>query len=137
MDEADMVRFGKKSLDSEYADFYLANPIMLHSFAGAWILETEFGINDRSVLDAVKWHCSAHPLMDENAKILYIADYIESTRKHISAEHSGRVLKMELDEALFSILREEEKYYNKPGAAICPDWKNLYTQLEQNRRHEK
>jgi predicted HD superfamily hydrolase involved in NAD metabolism len=136
MADQELIRIGKKIFnDSE--GFYFSSPILLHSFAGAELLESEFGINDESILNAVKWHCCGHPLMDENAKIVYIADYIEPTRTHISANESLKVFEMNLDEALFYILCKEEEYYHSREIEICPDWKDLYKKLAKNRRHKE
>ncbi|MBN1646847.1 MAG: bis(5'-nucleosyl)-tetraphosphatase (symmetrical) YqeK [Spirochaetales bacterium] len=134
MDENTLTETVQAAAPEGCTAFYFRHPVMLHSWAGALLLEREFGIEDRSLLEAVKWHCCGHPLMDENAKIVYIADYIESTRNHIALKESEKVFSMELDEALFFILQKETEYYNKKDTVLCPDWKKLYNQLERNRR---
>ena len=53
---------------------------LLHGPVGAWLLEEEGLITDPQVLDAIRWHTTGHPDMDQLARIIYISDYIEPGR---------------------------------------------------------
>lgn len=53
---------------------------LLHGPIGAWLLEQEGLITDPQVLDAIRWHTTGHPDMDQLARIIYISDYIEPGR---------------------------------------------------------
>ncbi|MBP3625482.1 MAG: bis(5'-nucleosyl)-tetraphosphatase (symmetrical) YqeK, partial [Peptococcaceae bacterium] len=53
---------------------------LLHGPVGAWLLEHEGLITDKQVLDAIRWHTTGHPDMDQLARIIYISDYIEPGR---------------------------------------------------------
>ncbi len=53
---------------------------LLHGPVGAWLLEYEGIITDKQVLDAIRWHTTGHPDMDQLARIVYISDYIEPGR---------------------------------------------------------
>lgn len=53
---------------------------LLHGPVGAWLLEQEGLITDPQVLDAIRWHTTGHPDMDQLARIVYISDYIEPGR---------------------------------------------------------
>ena len=53
---------------------------LLHGPVGAWLLEQEGLITDQKVLDAIRWHTTGHPDMDQLARIIYISDYIEPGR---------------------------------------------------------
>ena len=53
---------------------------LLHGPVGAWLLEQEGLITDKQVLDAIRWHTTGHPDMDQLARIIYISDYIEPGR---------------------------------------------------------
>jgi nicotinate-nucleotide adenylyltransferase len=58
-------------------------PSLLHGRAGAVLLKKQYGIRDRSVLDAVRYHTAGSDSMDPLAKVLYIADKIESSRETV------------------------------------------------------
>ena len=53
---------------------------LLHGPVGAWLLEQEGLITDKRVLDAIRWHTTGHPDMDQLGRIIYISDYIEPGR---------------------------------------------------------
>ena len=55
-------------------------PKLLHAPLGACLAQTEFGIFDAEILDAVKYHTTAKADMSLLTKIIYMADYIEPNR---------------------------------------------------------
>lgn len=59
-----------------------ANPSLLHAKAGADMANKIYGIEDESILDAIKWHTTGHPDMSLLEEIVFIADYIEPNRAH-------------------------------------------------------
>jgi len=52
---------------------------LLHSITGALLAQSEFGVSNE-VADAIKWHTTGKAHMSMLEKIIYVADYIESTR---------------------------------------------------------
>lgn len=68
----------KHNLASDAVDFMQTS--LLHGPVGAWLLEQEKIITDQQVLDAIRWHTTGHPDMDQLAQIIYISDYIEPGR---------------------------------------------------------
>jgi len=52
---------------------------LLHSITGSLLAQSEFGVSDE-VADAIKWHTTGRAKMSMLEKVIYIADYIESTR---------------------------------------------------------
>ncbi len=65
-------------LSSDAVD--LLQPNLLHGPVGAWMLKEQGIIEDEQVLNAIRWHTTGHPDMDQLAYIIYIADYIEPNR---------------------------------------------------------
>ena len=117
-------------LNSSDIDYFIQHPIMLHGEAGAVMLAAEFGINDNIILNSVRWHVNGHPSMDETARIVYIADYIESTRIHVSAADRSRIFGMDLNDALLYVMEHEREYYRSQDLKNCKDSENLYLQLK-------
>ena len=56
-----------------------SNPKTLHALTGSLVAERIFGEN-KAVVDAIRWHTTGHPDMDQLARIIYISDYIEPGR---------------------------------------------------------
>ena len=51
---------------------------------GAYIAEREFGIVNPSALDAIAYHPTGHPGLDDLGFAIFIADYIEPNRSYIN-----------------------------------------------------
>ncbi len=58
----------------------LLQPGLLHGPVGAWMLKEQGIMDDEKILNAIRWHTTGHPDMDQLARIVYIADYIEPNR---------------------------------------------------------
>lgn len=58
----------------------LANPALIHASLGAEYIEEQFGIADREIKDAVRYHTTGRAGMGMLEKIIYLADMIEPNR---------------------------------------------------------
>ena len=58
----------------------LASGNLMHSLAGAWIAEHEYGVRDPEVLHAIACHTMGEPGMSPLDMVVYLADKIEPTR---------------------------------------------------------
>ena len=83
---------------------------LIHADLGAKLLETEFDITDKEIIDAVKYHTLGRENMTDLEKILYLADVIEPNRKPFEGiEDLRQLCKSNLDCAmLFAIERSIE-----------------------------
>ncbi len=64
----------------------LMNGNLMHSLAGAWLAEHEYGVTDPEVLHAIACHTMGEPDMSPLDMVVYLADKIEPTRppeKHV------------------------------------------------------
>lgn len=76
------------------------NPALIHAELGADMAKTEFGITDKEILGAIKYHTLGRPNMTDLEKILYLADIIEPNRKEFEGLAELRALcKKDLNEA--------------------------------------
>lgn len=73
---------------------------LLHGPLGACIAQSEFGINDPEILDAVKYHTTAKANMGLLTKIIYIADYIEPNRDFDGVEELRALAYEDIDKAI-------------------------------------
>jgi nicotinate-nucleotide adenylyltransferase len=58
-------------------------PSLLHGRAGAVLLRKDYGLRDQEILEAVACHTTGAPGMGPLAKVLYIADKVESSRESV------------------------------------------------------
>ncbi|MBE7063322.1 MAG: bis(5'-nucleosyl)-tetraphosphatase (symmetrical) YqeK [Clostridia bacterium] len=73
---------------------------LVHSYLGAHIAKTEFGITDREILDAIYYHTTGHEDMPLLTKIIYLSDLIEPGRNVPNVEELRRIAMDDIDEAL-------------------------------------
>jgi len=55
-------------------------PGLAHGEIGAYVLKTQWHIDDEEVLDAIRWHTYGHKNMSLLSKIVYLADVAEPKR---------------------------------------------------------
>jgi nicotinate-nucleotide adenylyltransferase len=88
------------------SDLEKKKPQLLHGRAGAALLKERYNVNNSQVLEAVAWHTSGKTDMGPIAKIVYIADKIEVSRRHIDPDLRSMCLKgNDLDLIFQSVLK--------------------------------
>lgn len=103
----------------EYSSFEAENAYLLHGKVGAFIAQSKFGIDDKDILNAITWHTTGRPNMSLLEKIIYIADYIEPSRRPIPELDEIRKLAFEdIDMAMKKILSNTLKYLNQKNSPI-------------------
>lgn len=77
------------------------NLALSHSLIGSYIAKYEFGINDKDIISAIKYHTTGKEDMNLIEKIIYIADLIEEDRDFPGVEVlRNLVYNKQLDKAL-------------------------------------
>lgn len=51
-----------------------------HSFFGPYIINDELGIDDKEILDAIRYHTTGKPNMNVLEEVIFLSDYIEEGR---------------------------------------------------------
>lgn len=95
-------------------------PVVLHAPVGAYIAKEYLNIRNKLVLNAVKKHTSAAPVMTILDKIIYIADVVEPGRFIKGAEEIKRIAKYNLEEAFLKTLEGTINYLIKQEFLIHP-----------------
>lgn len=96
-------------------------PKLLHAPLGACLAQTEFGIFDAEILDAVKYHTTAKADMSLLTKIIYMADYIEPNRDFEGVEELREQAYQDLDEAIITGLDYTISELLSDGKMFHPD----------------
>lgn len=100
---------------------------VLHAVYGAWMAKHKFDVTDHEILEAIACHTTGKPDMGLLDKILFIADYIEPRRDQ--AENLPEMRKLafiDIDEALFQILKGMLAYLKQTGDYIAPMTQETY-----------
>lgn len=101
-------------------------PPVLHQYTGAYLAEQHFGIRDREVLDAIRYHTSGRAGMGELEKLVYLSDLLEAGRDFPGVETLRALFWNDLDECLFESLRHEVEYLNSTGKEVYPLTQEAY-----------
>ncbi len=91
-------------------------PMLLHGAAASLVMKDIVGDVPSSWLHAIRHHTLGSADMGVLGACLYISDYLEPNRKHITAEDREMILSMPcLEQMVLEILRREEAYYKTSG----------------------
>ena len=116
-------------LGVEIAEIERAAPVLLHSKVGARIAETQLGISDPQILEAITVHTTGAPGMGDLARVVFVADYAEPTRELAGAGEVRALLPEHLDEAVLAVVRHKIDYVRQSGGTVDPRCVELQNEL--------
>jgi predicted HD superfamily hydrolase involved in NAD metabolism len=102
-------RFG---LDPVYFD----NANLAHGKIAACIMEENFHITDRDIINSVRFHTTGRADMSRLEKILYLADAIEPNRDYDGIEKIRKLAYQDLDEACLAVMEHSIQYVKCKGS---------------------
>ena len=117
--DACIVRYG-------LPDELIGNNALAHSKVGAAVLEHEFGVDDREVLDAVAYHTTARAGMSLLDEIVFVADVVEDGRTYSDLPYYQQLAYDDLDRCCLEILEYTINSLNSKGKAIHKDTLEAY-----------
>ncbi|MDQ0218231.1 HD domain-containing protein [Peribacillus cavernae] len=112
------------------------NSELWHAPAGAYLVETEAGVTDREILDAIRYHTSGKVKMALLDKIVFLADYIEPGRAFQGVDEVRNTAKENLDLAVIEALRNTIFFLMKRNQAVYPDTFEAYNDLILNSKEK-
>lgn len=102
-----------------YSKIETEHPYLLHGKVGAHIAKKKFKINDKDILQAITWHTTGRPDMSLLEKIIFIADYIEPSRKPVPELDLIRRLAFEdIDRTMEKILSNTLKHLEAKNVPV-------------------
>ena len=110
MSEDEMLKYVEKN-NIEITEFERLNVKILHGKIGADIAKKKYGVSEK-IAKAIEYHTTTSPEMDILAKIIYVSDKVELTRKSekFDIEPERKLAKIDLDKALLFIIDNTTKY---------------------------
>ena len=119
------------NLDVEDAE--MQNYKTLHAPVSAYYAEKEFGVCDKDILSAIRWHTLGKLDMTDFEKIVFIADKIEPNTRDKEYSEKIRALMSEdngLNKALLKCYKETIKSLVKRDLKICLLTVEIYNKLQ-------
>lgn len=111
----------------------LMNYKTLHAPVSAYIAEKEFGITDKEILSAIRWHTLGKIDMTDFEKLVFLADKIEpNTREKLFREKILAYINEEhgFNRALLECYKITIKSLVERNLCICPLTINIYNKLQ-------
>lgn len=114
---------------------------LIHADLGAKLAQTEFGITDPEIIDAIRFHTLGRPGMTVLEKILYIADFVEPNRKSFPGLDTLRELaELNLDLAMLHAVESSIRYVKSQGKVLHEQsllTQAYYSKLAASKKKEK
>lgn len=96
-------------------------PKLWHAMAGAAFLEYVLRMDDRDILNAVRYHTTARAGMSLLEKIVYVADFISADREYPDVDVMRKLAKQSLEDAMRYALEYTVRDLRQKGATVHPD----------------
>lgn len=78
----------------------LSSPKLWHSMSGAAFIQSELGITDEDIINAVRYHTSGRAGMSMLEKIIFVADFTSEERNYDGVEIMRKKSRKSLEEAM-------------------------------------
>lgn len=105
-----------KIMEEEFPEYKDYPAFSFHQFTGSYLAKKEFGIEDKSILDAIQYHCTGKAHMSPLAKIIFSADKIDPTRGYDSSEMI-KDCKKNYYIGFLHVIQENAKFLSAKGGA--------------------
>ena len=97
-------------------------PLLLHGPVGAELLQREDGLEDDSLYQAVYWHTTGHPSLDQLGKLVFLADKLDPQKlpRYPYQPHLRELALNDLDAALVEFYTREMVSLVRQGQLVHP-----------------
>jgi predicted HD superfamily hydrolase involved in NAD metabolism len=106
-------------------------PSLQHAKASAALAAVQWGVKDRSVLNAVAHHTLGRPGMSPLELLVFVADFIEPGRNHADVRAAKMALRRGLIEAARVKANSTLRYLNDRGMRVHPQLSRTSSWLEE------
>ncbi len=106
---------------------------VVHQYAGAYVAEHTFGIKDKDVLNAIRYHTSGRENMSGLEKLIYLADLLEEGRDFNGVEKLRKLLKLDAEQCIYEALKSQTEYLEKAGKPVYPLTRRAFEYLKENK----
>lgn len=117
--------------DVKLSEIEKNSPQIWHSIAGALYCEKYLGIEDKQIINAIKYHTTGSQDMTTFEKIIYMADCVSDDRNYEDVEIERKLVKKDLDKALLFQLKKSITLLCEREVLIHPKTLECYNQLCQ------
>ena len=106
----------------------LASPSLWHAPAGSVLAQRQFGVKDKAVLQAIRFHTTGTPDAGPLAKVVFVADYSEPGRRYEGTKKLRKLGMSDLNAAYREVLREKLAWVVHKRQSLHPRTVDAYNQ---------
>ncbi len=116
-----LVNFAKQD-DWQLDETELLLTSVLHAPAGVYMVKRDFGLTDKEILEAIRYHTIGNPEMGKLAQIIFVADIVEPNRNFPGvARIRSQLANNGLIPAIITVCNYSINYNIEKGCLIHPD----------------
>lgn len=93
---------------------------LVHAPLGEQIARHRYGVTDKQILKAIRYHTAGHPKMDLLAKIIYVADVVEEGRQFDGVQTLRSMAFDHMDKACVACMDNTVMFLIQKGWMIDP-----------------
>ena len=109
---------------------------VVHQYAGAYVAEHTFGITDKEILEAIRYHTSGKQNMQPLTKLLYLCDMLEDGREFEGVQKLREIFSHSIDDALYFSFEHQVVYLKNAGKPIYPLTLHAYEYVKENKNEQ-
>ncbi|KXT29318.1 HD domain protein [Candidatus Phytoplasma oryzae] len=114
----DSLEFHLSLINEKIIKKYKETPFVYHAFSAAVILQKQFFIKDKLILNAICNHVWGHKNMNLLDKILLVSDKTEINRTYPQVNYLRKLSFQNIDLTIYEILKLNLLYYSKKGFIV-------------------
>ena len=118
-------------LEVELDDEEREKSALVHAKLGAETAKCIFGITDRDIINAIRWHTVGRPEMSLLEKIVFVADLTEMGRRFSDADKIRKIAKEDIDRAVFECVKATVEVNKNRGRTIHPNAYKIISEFEK------
>lgn len=116
-------------LPNDLLDYH---PEVWHGPVASVVVEEQFGITDREIRDAIRYHTTGKANLGTLEMVIYLADYIEPGRSFPGIEKVRDMAYENLKHACWMVSRNTIEFLLSKNATIYPDSFHAYNYFLKN-----
>lgn len=118
------------------ADLLEGEKELWHAFAGAIVIQSDLGVTDPQIIQAVRYHTTGRAGMSLLEKVVCVADYIEPNRNYPGVEGIREMAEKDLDAALVLALGGTIQFLLEKRKTVYPLTLIAYNELVSRKGKE-
>ncbi len=107
--------------DVKMSELELASPNLWHAMIGAEFIQTELGVRDSDIINAVRYHTTGRAGMSLLERIVYVADCTSADRKYSNVDEIRELALSNLNRAVKASLDFTVEDLTRKGIPVHPD----------------